>query len=127
MIVEPLSEHKCVRQRPNEGYRRWYVNSYFDVILWYDTSDGDLIGFQFCYSRNKGERVFTWTHEYQSSHLVSDSRPERGMPGLATAILKGDGGPIPLAVIERFDQEALELPSDVRLRIIKKLNEYNLR
>jgi len=125
MAVEPLTENTTVRQRPTEGFRRWYVNTYFDIILWYDQPDGKLIGFQFCFSRNWRERAFTWTHDYQSSHHLSGSSDEP--MGFATAILQGDGGPIPPSVIERFAQESAQMPPDVRTLILEKLNEYNAR
>jgi hypothetical protein len=127
MDVEPLSEIKTVRQRPTEGYRRWYVNSYFDVILWNDKLDGELIGFQLCYSRNKSERAFTWTREYQSSHHVSHGFGQLGTGHMATAILQGDGGPIPPAVIERFTLESTEMPPSARELILERLHDYNAR
>jgi len=31
-----LVEHAHVRQIHGEGYRRWFADDYFDLIVWYD-------------------------------------------------------------------------------------------
>ncbi len=125
--MEPLSENKRVRQRAKEGYRRWFLNSFFDIILWYDRRGGGLTGFQFCFQKNKAERAFTWTSKYQSSHIVSDSSAEAGMGHLGSAILQGDGGTIPETVIERFKRESGDLDNDIKELIVSKIRAYNTR
>ena len=45
---DPLKENLEVRQRENEGWRRWFVNSYFELIVWYEIKGGQLTGFQLC-------------------------------------------------------------------------------
>jgi hypothetical protein len=126
---EPLAENVNVRQRPEEGFRRWFVNSYFDLILWYDAQGGDLTGFQICYSRNKWEREFTWTRQYASSHLVSDSFIEAGVSPLSAGVLQGDGGMIPESVVARFEADSAdstELERGLRTFIVEKIREYNV-
>ena len=125
MEKDQLNEVTNVRQRENEGYRRWFSNSYFDLILWYDKKDGDFFGFQLCYSKNKSERVFTWTHEYSSSHLVSDTFIEKGFSKMSTGILKGDGGIIPENVINKFIDESNHLEIHLQQLILNKIGLYN--
>ena len=125
--MEPITENRKVRQRVKEGYRRWFVNSFFDIIVWYDKPGGDLIGFQFCFQKNKSERAFTWTREYQSSHIVSDASTGFGIGHLGSAILQGDGGMIPETVIERFERESGEIDKDIKELIIGKIRAYNSR
>jgi hypothetical protein len=62
---------------------------------------------------------------HQSSHRVSDGFRES--MGFATAILYGDGGPIPQDMIERFDRESERMPPEVRTLILGKLRGYNAR
>lgn len=125
MEINQLNEVTNVRQRENEGYRRWFSNSYFDLILWYDKKDGDFFGFQLCYSKNKSERAFSWTREYSSSHFVSDTIMENGFSKMSTGILKGDGGIIPADVIDKFINESKLLDSQLQQLIIDKVGVYN--
>ena len=125
--MESLIENKSVRQRPNEGYRRWFTNGYFDVIVWYESRGGALLGFQLCYNRHLDERAFTWQHKKQSSHYVSAGSDERGMPWIATAVLRGDAGPIPEEVLDRLRREQGELDDSLLTLIVERAFEYNER
>jgi len=31
-----ITENRSVRQRPEEGFRRWFLNEFFDIIIWYE-------------------------------------------------------------------------------------------
>ena len=46
-----LTEFKGVRQREEEGIRRWFFDDYFDLIIWYDNNH-QIEGFQLCYDKN---------------------------------------------------------------------------
>ena len=121
-----LHENKEVRQRPEEGYRRWFVNDYFDIILWYDHEGGELTGFQVCFSKNKDERAFSWQkNEYASSHYVSDPVRETGTSGLATNILYGYAGIIPGETIRRLKDEKGELDDEILSLILESIETYN--
>jgi hypothetical protein len=125
--VELLVENLDVRQRENEGWRRWFVNSYFELIVWYQSPSGPLTGFQLCLSRNRWERAFTWTSEYASSHFVSDAFIEDGFSKMSTGILRGDGNRISEPELERFERESASLDPDLRNLILAKIHEYNAR
>jgi hypothetical protein len=125
MNIEQITENVNVRQRDNEGFRKWYLNSFFDVILWYEENKVDLIGFQLCYSRNKNEKAFTWTKNYSSNRLVSDTFFEKGISHMSTGILKGEGGCIPEEVIKRFETETDILGKEIQDLIISKIKIYN--
>ena len=125
--MNQIEENTDVRQREDEGYRRWFVNSYFDIIIWYDKKEGEIIGFQFCFSRNDKEKAYTWTKEYSSSHIVSDTYYEKNTLSLSTGILKGDGGSIPDAVLSRFLNELKKLDRMIVELIINNISEYNTK
>ncbi len=122
---EQMTEFVNVRQRENEGFRKWYLNSFFDVILWYKKNKKDFIGFQFCFSRNNNEKAFTWTKKYTSNRLVSDTFFEKGVSHMSTGILKGEGGRIPDEVIIRFQNESEIIDKEIKELIIKKIEQYN--
>jgi len=122
--VDELKENLGVRQREREGWRRWFVNSYFELIVWYETKEGPLTGFQLCLSRNRRERAFTWTNEYVSSHWVSDSFLEKGMSRMATGILRGDGRQISEEELQKFEAESASIDSDIRSLVLEKIRAY---
>jgi hypothetical protein len=125
MNMDQMVENINVRQRENEGYRRWFVNSEFDLIIWYDKKGGELYGFQLCYEKTKHEKAFTCTKEYTSSHKVRDAGTEIGIPHQSTGILKDDGGNISEETILRFKNESNNVEIAIRDLIIKRINEYN--
>jgi len=123
--VDLLKENLSVRQRPEEGHRRWFMNSYFELIVWYHSKGGELYGFQLCLSRNHSERAFTWTTEYTSSHKVSEASAENGYANPKTGILQGDGELISEDELARFRQESTLLEEDLRVLIVDKIVNYN--
>lgn len=125
--MSALSENRSVRQRPEEGFRRWFVNEFFDLIVWYESSEGELIGFQLCYNRHVDERAFTWQRGKQSSHFVSSGADERGVPWIATAVLHGDAGPVPEEVLERLAAEQGDLDPDLLQLVTERARDFNRR
>ena len=125
--MEALTENRNVRQRPEEGFRRWFLNEYFDLIFWYESAQGELTGFQLCYSRNVTERAFSWYRNKRGSHFVSSGADQRGIRSFATAILHGDAGPVPEEVLRRLREEQGELDDDLLELVISAAREYNQR
>lgn len=121
-----LSENRGVRQRPDEGFRRWFVNDYFDLIVWYEHRDGPMVGFQLCYSRGIDERAFTWNRGTRSSHYVSAGGDERAH-WLATAVLHGDAGPVPQHVVDRLREERGDVEDTLLGVIEREIGDYNAR
>lgn len=120
-----LTENKNVRQRPEEGFRRWFLNEYFDLIIWYESREGELTGFQLCYDRGVSERAFTWQRGKRSSHFVSSGSDERGAPWIATAVLHGDAGPVPAEVLDRLRDEQGELDGALLTLVTETAERYN--
>lgn len=121
-----LVENRSVRQRPEEGFRRWFVNDFFDLIVWYESARSeDPIGFQLCYDRHVNERAFTWQRGKRSSHYVSGGTDEAGYPWIATAVLHGDAGPVPPEVLDRFRREQGELPAGLLAQVVATVETYN--
>ena len=62
-----LVEIKDVSQDDEPGYRRWFIDNYFDLIIWYDDDD-TITGFQLCYDKAEAERSLTWIKDRGFSH-----------------------------------------------------------
>ena len=127
MGLSPLVENKEVRQRPDEGFRRWFVNRHYDIIFWYDREGGSLIGFQFCYGKPYHEKAYTCGETFSSHRYVSSYLSDSGAGVLETAILKGTAGLIPDEEIERFREEQGDLDPDLAEIIIEKMEDFNRR
>lgn len=122
-----LSEYKEVRQRDDEGFRKWYSDKYFDLIVWYDREGGSMTGFQVCYDKGESERAFTWKVEESEirSHRYIVNGPVEIGTNKMTSILRGDAARIDEAVIFRLRQSAGALGSEALGRIIAEMEKYN--
>lgn len=83
-----LRELRGVRQDPNERYRRWFEDEYFDLIVWYEGTG--VYGFQLCYDTQGRERALTWIRGKGFSHNRVDTG-ERAVGRSGTPILVQDG------------------------------------
>jgi len=84
-----LVEVHNVRQIPGEGFRRWFSDDYFDLIVWHDDV-GLMSGFQLCYDKTGYERVLTWRRGHGYAHDRIDDGETPGEPK-RTPILALDG------------------------------------
>jgi len=55
-----LTEIKNVRQIPDEGLRRWFIDKDMDLILWYEGEGEGPTGFQIAYDKRSVQRTVTW-------------------------------------------------------------------
>jgi hypothetical protein len=114
-----LAEIKGARQIPGEGFRRWFTDDDFDLIVWYDAPPAaaavgargglsSLKGFQLCYDKTGRERALTWTREHGFQHNRIDSGE---VPGHAkmTPVIMADGEFSGDVVAEQFRARASRL------------------
>lgn len=117
-----LKEWEGVRQRLEEGRRRWFTDEQFDLILWYDSSD-QLLGFQLCYDKPLSERAITWFASGTYTHAkVDDGESTFGTK--ETAVLVSDGVFDSKAVAERFESAAGTVDHEIVRFVIDRLKEY---
>lgn len=120
-----MTENTSVRQRPEEGFRRWFLNDFFDVILWYDREGGTLTGYQVCYGKNQlGERAFSRFGDKIGHHLVSSRSTEAELRGIQSAILHDDGGILTGQLIQDLVSCAENLPDSVLETILRDMKNY---
>jgi len=118
-----LAEIKNVRQIPGEGFRRWFRDDYFDLIIWYD-DEMAIFGFQLCYDKEKDEHSLTWKRSGHISHDKVDTG-ESGMWGpKSTPVLMADG-PFPYEEIsDRFKRVCENVDENISEFILKRLRDY---
>jgi len=122
-----LVEHRNVRQIRGEGYRRWFSDDYFDLIVWFDRIGGGqstISGFQLCYDRSGYERALTWTRADGFSHEQVDSGENHPGGMKSTPILVADGLFDSAGVASRFRQVSKGIDPEIAGLVMDKLAEY---
>jgi len=106
-----LREIPHVRQIEEEGFRRWFSDEFFDLIVWYDDSK-TLKGFQLCYGKEGVEKVLTWKKHKGYSH---DNIDDGEVPGRhkKTPILTKDGVFRGDLIAKKFLEAAGEMEHDL--------------
>ena len=111
-----LYELTDVRQVPDEGFRRWFRDGYFDLIVWYDADTdgrpvGEPTGFQLCYDRGRRERAVTWRRSGSFVHERVDDGEVRGPK--RTPVMRSAGAFAAADVGARFERESARIDPKV--------------
>jgi hypothetical protein len=117
-----LSEIRDARQIRGEGFRRWFTDEYFDLIVWYDDAKA-LVGFQLCYDKQDRERALTWTREHGFQHNRIDAGE---VPGHAkmTPVIIADGLFAATPVAERFMLASASIDKDIARLVHETILRY---
>jgi hypothetical protein len=117
-----LTEIRNPRQIEGEGFRRWFTNDFFDLIVWY-AEDRTLIGFQLCYDKQDHERALTWTREHGFQHNRIDSGE---VPGHAemTPVIIADGEFSRDPVAERFRKASGQIEPAVARFVYETVKKF---
>ncbi len=121
-----LAEIKGARQIPGEGFRRWFADEYFDLIVWYKDAKSPvtaLKGFQLCYDKSGRERALTWTREHGFQHNRIDSGEVPGHAKMSPVII-ADGDFRADAVAELFRREAASIDPHLAGFVHSKIKAY---
>jgi hypothetical protein len=117
-----LSEIRNVRQVDGEGFRRWFTDEYFDLIVWFDDTRR-LVGFQLCYDKLVHERALTWTLEHGFQHNCIDSGEVPGHSKM-TPIIIADGAFDSNPVSERFRQSSANIDRAIASFVLDTISAY---
>ena len=117
-----LVEIRNARQIKGEGFRRWFTDEYFDLIVWYDERK-ELVGFQLCYDKDGRERAVTWTRDHGFRHNRIDAGEVTGHAKM-TPIVVPDGAFSRDPVADRFRSESARIERDVAAFVYETLKKY---
>jgi hypothetical protein len=117
-----LSEIRNARQVQGEGFRRWFTDDYFDLIVWYG-NDRTLIGFQLCYDKQQRERALTWTREHGFHHNRIDSGEVPGHSKM-TPVIIADGAFNRDPVAERFHAACANIDPVIAAFVFDTISGY---
>ena len=100
-----LRELRDVRQIEGEHRRRWFLDAFFDLIVWFD-DEGEIVGFQLCYDKEGHQRALTWKAPSHYTHTGVDDGENRPGKYKETPILVVDGVFDRATIGERFRRAA---------------------
>jgi len=118
-----LYEIRNVRQIQGEPFRRWFVDEYFDLIIWIDDRK-EISGFQICYDRLKNQHALTWQRNSGYQHSRVDDGEGRPGKYKATPILISDGFFSKNEVAARFQRVSQNLEKRVAELVYEKIMQY---
>ena len=107
-----LREIVPTAQHPGEPLRRWFYSADFDLYVWQDEA-GDILAFQLCYDKGRGEHALYWKRDKGFSHLRVLDGEGRGLSS-ETPILVADGIFDSAPVLSAFLAEAGDMPAAIR-------------
>lgn len=121
-----LIEAKEIVQRQGEPRKRWFMSSYFDLIVWLD-KEHTVRSFELCYGKPDTEKVLCWSEEKGYSHLKVDDGEAEPLKYKMTPIYVPDGLFDKHSVIERFMHESVDMDGKLRDSIIVRLADFALQ
>ncbi|MFP4113336.1 MAG: hypothetical protein ACOCZB_01890 [Spirochaetota bacterium] len=122
-----LREWRGVRQRPEEGKRRWFTDEDMDLIVWYSSED-TIRGFQLCYGKLGDQHAVTWFSDGMYTHAkVDDGESGRESGTKQTPILVQDGVFDARAVAQEFKRESVQVDPEIRRLVYDRLRRYPSR
>jgi hypothetical protein len=124
MMLIMLCEIKNVKQYDGEPQRRWFVDDYFDLIVWLSKSN-EVIGFQLCYDKMKNQHALTWHKNSGYIHNRVDDGEHKPGKYKATPVLVTDGTFEAEAVAEIFKWESRNMDKELAQFISQMLKEYS--
>jgi len=119
-----LAELSNTRQFKNEGYRRWFSDKYFDLIVWYDVTKTIIVGFQLCYDKFGQEHAFTWHKDRGFSHNRIDDGEEIPGHSKMSPILVNDGMFSKEVISDKFKMASRRMDSKIADFVYEKIKEY---
>ena len=117
-----LYEIQNPKQFENEGFRRWFTDDSFDLIVWY-TDDQLLEGFQLCYDKGAREKCLSWRKSGTYTHTGVDDGEVYGQNKMSP-ILVADGVFDKWTVAKAFKAAGKEIDPKVSAFVYRKLIEF---
>lgn len=119
-----LYEIRNIRQNEGEPRRRWFIDDYFDLVVWLN-NDEEIQGFQLCYNKAKNQHALTWHKESGYMHNRVDSGEDKPGKPKGIPILVTDGFFDYEEVAEIFKKESRNIDDNISELVYKKILQYS--
>jgi hypothetical protein len=118
-----MVEMRNVRQDPGDCFRRWFFDTNFDLIVWYQP-DGSVFGFQLCYDKASSEKALTWTSADGFSHASVDTGEASPWFNRTPVLTKNDDRSHMARLLSSFQLSEEGLPDELQMLVMHKIKEY---
>ncbi|MFC1668833.1 hypothetical protein ACFL20_00450 [Spirochaetota bacterium] len=119
-----LIEIENAKQVPGEGFRRWFSDDYFELIVWFENDKETITGFQLCYDIYRKERALTWRKDKGYLHNKIDDGEETPLAHKRTPILVKDGLFDKDGIGKKFMESSKNIDDDIIDLVYSKIVEY---
>ena len=116
-----LEEWKDVRQRPEDGVRRWWSDTEMDLIVWFDRTKPRE--FQLCFDKQGDQRALVWKEPGGLSLMRVDDGEGRSGTYKGSAVFTESGEADIGVVAERFRDVSVAIDPDVRNHVLGVLSD----
>jgi hypothetical protein len=112
------------RQMQGESQRRWFMDDFFELIVWLSESQA-IIGFQLVYNKRRSPHALTWCQDVGYGHYkVDDGENRPGMPK-AAPILLPDSLFEPQGIGEAFAHASAHMDTTMAQFVRQKIVAYS--
>jgi len=118
-----LYEVTNVKQIEGELRRRWFVDDYFDLVVWLDKGNS-LSGFQLCYDKYKKQHALTWHKTSGYMHNRVDDGENKPGKYKSAPILISDGQFNKNRVADLFKKASFKLEDQIAGIVYEKIIQY---
>ncbi|OQX23675.1 MAG: hypothetical protein BWK80_24760 [Desulfobacteraceae bacterium IS3] len=119
-----LYEIRNIRQNEGEPRRRWFIDDYFDLVVWLNDNE-EIQGFQLCYNKSKNQHALTWHRDTGYMHNRVDSGEDKPGKPKGIPILVTDGFFDYEQIADLFKRESKYIDDNISELIYKKILEYS--
>ncbi len=119
-----LREIQNVKQVAGDCRRKWFSDHYFDLIVWYEQDNVEILGFQLCYDISNKMRALTWKGTSGYTHQIIDDGEALSNHNLTPVCLSG-GSFDKTVILDIFKKSSKNLESHLVRFIVTKLSQYN--
>lgn len=88
-VLYSLIEFDNVSQNEKDSIRRWFLDDFYDLIVWYDLNN-NITGFQLCYGDKSDQKAITFSEGSYSHRQIQTEVRGFNTPILSDSIGKID-------------------------------------
>lgn len=115
---------KYVEQIPGEPHKRWFEDSYFDLLVW-ENETGQIVEFQLYYDKLHNQRSLIWKKQAGFMHSKVDDGENKPGKYKSTPILVEDGVFDIVTIPEKFKNKSRDIDTKVSTFVYNKIKKYH--
>jgi len=120
-MIETIQENRA----QGRSHRRWFSDEYFDLIVWQDADNDDILRFELCYGKNRDEHAFVWNQQSGHSHFKVDDGEDVSGKHKMSPIFMADGYFDRATITAKFLEAGKGIDQKISQFVYNKLKDYD--